>query len=304
MVERLEAYVREVTTALNPFDNVVLEICDEPYINGTPPELAGQWIADMLKVILRTESGLPKRHLVAQQVEGLDGPCDFASNPGITLITGQYVWNTTGDQVGGMRLLDLKYDCNKPIEMNETSYYPVWYKGDKVGDSRVEAWEFIVGGGAGFNQLNGRFTAKDPAGSTPDNQEVLAALRNLNDFMQSFDFLKMKPDRSMLVGEMPEHTYWRAISEPGKQYAIYMHHSTGAKQGDHKAQLQAYRVLPDEYQHDLVLRLPAGIYRVQWIEPATGKVMRTDRLASTGDDQTLATPQYAVDIAVRIKRAE
>jgi hypothetical protein len=40
---------------------------------------------------------------------------------------------------------------HKPIELNETFYYPGWYKGDKVAASRVEAWEFMVGGGAGFN---------------------------------------------------------------------------------------------------------------------------------------------------------
>ena len=76
-----------IATAVNPFDNVILEICDEPYINGTPPDLAGQWIADMLKVIHETENGLPKWHLVAQQVEGLNGPCDFADDPRISLIT-------------------------------------------------------------------------------------------------------------------------------------------------------------------------------------------------------------------------
>jgi hypothetical protein len=32
-------------------------------------------------------------------------------------------------------------------------YYPIWYAGDKVAASRVEAWEFVVGGGAGFNHL-------------------------------------------------------------------------------------------------------------------------------------------------------
>ena len=43
--------------------------------------------------------------------------------------------------MGGMKALDYEYGRNKPIEFNETAYYPFWYKGDKVGDSRVEAWE-------------------------------------------------------------------------------------------------------------------------------------------------------------------
>ena len=196
-------------------------------------------------------------------------------------------------------MLELKYGCNKPIELNETGYYPVWYKGDTVADSRAEAWEFIVGGGAGFNHLNGQFKVANPAGDTPDNQRVLAALRNLKDFMASFDFLKMKPDVSMVRSEIPENTYCRGMSEPGKQYAIYLHHSVRPKRLEADTKLQQYKALPGEYQHDFVLRLPAGDYQVEWIEPASGNVIRTDRLAGKDDDQTLATPPYTVDFALK-----
>ena len=88
--------------------------------------------------------------------------------------------------MGGMKALDYEYGRNKPIEFNETDYFPLWYKGDKVGDSRVEAWEFMVGGGASFNHLNGIFTVKNPAGKTPENERVLRALAEL--FSPQFDF--------------------------------------------------------------------------------------------------------------------
>src|SRR5271157_989517 len=64
--------------------------------------------------------------------------------------------------MGGMLALDAKYSLNKPIELNEPFYYPAWYKGDKVAASRVEAWEFMVGGGGSFNHLNGQFTVANP----------------------------------------------------------------------------------------------------------------------------------------------
>lgn len=51
--------------------------------------------------------------------------------------------------------------------MNETPYYPFQYsEGDPILDSRVEAWEFIVGGGASFNHLISRYTVDDPASNT------------------------------------------------------------------------------------------------------------------------------------------
>ena len=96
---------------------------------------------------------------------------------------------------------------------------------------------------------------------------------------------------------MPKDAIWRAMSEPGKQYAIYLHHSI--LRGTAKNYVP---VLPGKYQHDLVFRLPAGTYQAEWVEPASGKVIRTDRLSSQNDEQVLATPPYTVDIALRIKR--
>jgi hypothetical protein len=128
--------------------------------------------------------------------------------------------------MGGMKGLDYEYHCNKPIEMNETPYYPFQYvEGDPVLDSRVEAWEFMVGGGAGFNHLNSRYTVEDPAGNTPDNVQVLSGLRNLKNFIYSFDFIKMRADKSFVISGVPRGAYCRGMSQQGEQYALYFHHS-------------------------------------------------------------------------------
>jgi len=294
LVQVLDQYVRKITTEVNEFDNVILEICDEPALTGTPFALAGPWIAHEIDVIRQTEEGLPKRHLIAQQVEGpVGGPCDFSNDPRVAVVTTQYVWDADVEQMGGMKALDAKYDCGKPIELNETNYYPVWYSGDKVAASRVEAWEFIVGGGAGFNHLNGVFTVANPTGNTPDNQQILQALRNLREFINSFEYLKMRPDRGIVTGGVPADALCRVLGEPGRQYALYLHHSKGAKGS-------CYTVTPGNYQENLTLRLPAGVYQVDWVEPASGRTIRADKITHEGGDRTLSTPSYTVDIALRI----
>ena len=111
--------------------------------------------------------------------------------------------------MGGMKALELEYGHNRPIELNETDWYPVWYQGDAIADARVEAWEFIVGGGGSFNNLNGRFTARDPAGNTQDNAQILGTLRNLREFMYSFDFLKMSPNVTFVVNGLPTGVFCR-----------------------------------------------------------------------------------------------
>lgn len=299
LVGREDDYVRKIVQEANPFDNVILEVCDEPFLTGTPIELAGPWIDHMVKLIKKTESDLPKKHLIAQQVEGpLGGPCDFSDHPDVPLIVTQYVWESSEQQLGGMQALDCKYACNKAIELNETFYYPVWYKGDKVAASRVEAWEFIVGGGAGFNHLNGLYTVPNPRGDTPDNRQICAALKNLMDFMNSFDYLSMRPDKRFLIGGVAPEVFCRGISQTGKQYSLYVHHSRYISKTD----TSAYEVASGRYSETLTLNLPAGDYQVDWIDPATGSLLRAEKIAHSGGNRSFATPTYTVDIALRIKR--
>jgi hypothetical protein len=298
LVQHEAGYVRKITQEVNAYDNVVLEICDEAPDIGNPPtpfDEAAQWVKHMVKVVKETEASLPKKHLIAQQMEGPPGGAfDFVGYPDVSIVVTQYVWDA-GFQMGGMKALDYLYGRNKPIEFNETAYYPFWYKGDKVADSRVEAWEFMAGGGASFNQLNGVYTVEDPAGKTPDNEQILTALSSLRAFIHSFDFLKMRPDISFVRDGIPPGTYCRGMSEAGSQYALYHHHSTGGYGS-------VYTVSPGDYTEDLVLNLPSGNYKIDWVEPATGTVLRTETVNHPGGMLKSTTPKHAVDIALRIKR--
>jgi hypothetical protein len=296
LVRREDDYVRKIAQEVNSFDNVILEICDEPASIGTGVALAGPWVGHLIDVVRDAERGLPKRHLIAQEVEGpFGGPMDFSADPRVSLIVAQYIWGRDGGEMGGMKGLDYKYDLNKLIELNETDYYPRSYRGDKIADSRVEAWEFIVGGGAGFNQLNGLFTATDPAGKTPENDQMLRALANLREFMYSFEFIKMRRDKNFVADGLPSGTYHRALSEPGKQYALYIHHSSDVRSG-------SYLAVPGTYKEKRTLRMEAGSYSADWVNPASGAIVSSEKFKHEGGSRTLVTPVYTVDIALRIKR--
>ena len=297
VVRREDDYVRKIIQEVNDFDNVILEICDEPYLTGTPIELAGPWIAHNVEVIKKAESTLPKKHLIAQQIEGPMGrPCDFTGHPDVSVIVTQYAWEGSHEQMGGLMALDYEYNKNKPIDFNETDYYPTWYQGDRIAASRVEAWEFVAGGGGSFNQLNGLYTVRDPGAKTEENAQLLRALKSLHDFMYSFDFLRMHPDKTFIQRGLPLGTYARGMSDPGKQYAYYHHHSTFGRN------TASYKVTPGNYQENLVLHLPAGSYQAEWVEAATGEVVRTEKLTFDGGDRTVQTPAHTVDIALRVKR--
>jgi len=293
LLDYQKAYVCKITKELNAFENVILEICDEPGIHGTHPDDYTPWLTSLAAVIVETEKGIPYRHLIAQQVCGtLGGVGDLSNDPNVSVIVGQYIGSTGGAQFGGMQLLDTNYGYEKPIELNETAYYPIWYEGDRLGASRVEAWEFIIGGGAGFNHLNGLFSTINSAGKDSSNEPVLQALQNLTNFMHRFDFIRMHCEPLFIEGNLPEGVFVRGTCEPGKQYAVYIHHSKNLN--------VKYVVQPGDYQDNLILNMPSGSYQVEWIDPATGSTIRQERFQHPGGSRTITTPHYSIDIALRI----
>jgi hypothetical protein len=297
LLRRQEEFIRRIVQEVNAFDNVILEICDEPSSYGTPRALAGPWIRHLVDVVKQTERALPQKHLLGQQVQGpIGGPVDFTAHVDVTVIVTQYVWQTPDEQVGGMKALDYLYDRNKPIDLNETGYYPLssWYEGDKAGDVRAEAWEFMVGGGSSFNNLNGVYTVRDPAGRAAENTPVLKTMQSLKQFIEGFNFIKMRPDRSFVVSGMPAGAFYRGMSERGEQYALYHHHS--------QLKPYVYKVVPGSYQERLTLDLPAGAYQADWVNPSTGAALGTETFTHPGGQHSLSTPKHAVDMALRIKR--
>jgi hypothetical protein len=292
-----KAYVCKITKELNDFDNVILEICDEPGIHATQPDDYTPWLTSLAAVIVETEKGLPNRHLIAQQICGtLGGAGDLSNDPNVAVIVGQYIGSTDGAQFGGMQLLDANYGYKKPIELNETAYYPIWYEGDRLGASRVEAWEFIIGGGAGFNHLNGLFSTFNSAAKDSSNEPVLQTLHNLKIFMERFNFIRMRRDTTFIEASPSEGTFVRGISEPGKQYAVYIHHSRNMN--------VKYVVQPGDYQDSLQLSIWAGSYKVEWIDPTTGSTIHQERFLHSGGSRIFATPHYSIDIALSIMTVE
>ena len=53
----------------------------------------------------------------------------------------------------------------------------------------------------------------------------------------------------------------------------------------------------------LRLALPAGEYRAEWLEPASGKVVKDETFIAGGKERELAAPAFAEDVALRIRRA-
>jgi hypothetical protein len=294
LFSRQKLYVKKITEEVREFDNVIFDICDEPFQDGCPPELYSLWISKMIYTIQSVESKLEKKHLIAQTIDShtIGGPGDFSADPGVNVLENEYTW--------GIANLDREYIHNKPMVLIETAYYPQ-YDGDKIAASRVEAWEFIVGGGAAFMQLNGLYSTINPGAGGTENWRILRQLQVLRNFMCSFSYVKMRQDTSILSGEIPPGAFLRAISEPGKQYALYIHHSRyGCWYWKPMKMGSCYTVVPGSYQESLVLNIAPGNYKMEWIDPETGTVYRSDSFIHNGGVRNFDTPPYRIDIALKI----
>jgi hypothetical protein len=65
-----------------------------------------------------------------------------------------------------------------------------------------------------------------------------------------------------------------------------------------------YTVVPGSYAEEIEIPAPAGPYRADWIDPATGATVRTEEVRHNGSLLALSTPVHSVDIALALRRIE
>lgn len=265
-----ETLTRKLVTELNPMDNVMFEIMNEPYVGKVPMA----WQHRIADVIAETERGLPKKHLITQNIANKSATID-APHPGVSVFNFHYA--APPDAVG------TNYHLNKVIGDNETGF-----RGTSDAPYRLEAWDFILSGGGLFNHLDYSFAAgfEDGTFVYPASQPGggSAAFRRqmkvLSDFIHGFDFVHMRPDNSVVRGGAPAGVTARALVEPGKAMALFVR-GGGASTV-------------------LNVELPAGSWTATWIDTKTGAIARTARVAG-GGTRTLEAPVYDNDIALRLR---
>jgi hypothetical protein len=267
------AMVKKIVSELNEFDNVYYEICNEPYFGGVTLD----WQAKIAETIVAAEADLPNKHLIAQNIANGKQKIENA-NPAVSIFNFHYA--TPPDTVA------MNYGLNKVIGDDETGF-----KGTSDFVYRKEAWDFILAGGAIYDNLDYSFTADTPDGTfqLPPKQPggggvaLRTQLSILRKFIGGFDYLKMTPDNSAIVGGVPAGGSSRVLTRAGQAYAmaIYIH---GGKQAN------------------LTLHVPEGKYKVEWVNTLTGKIDKSEEVETTGDTLKVSSPSYEEDIAVRIRK--
>jgi hypothetical protein len=268
-----EAMVRKIAAELRDFDNLYYEICNEPYAGGgklTTPA----WERHMTDVLADAERSSRHKHLISWNIANRKKRV-VKPHPAVSILNFHYA--------APPETVAMNYGLNRVVGDNETGF-----RGMAAEPYRKEGWDFLLAGGALFSNLDYTFFVGHEDG-TCRNKAPGAVSRDLHKqlgvlaaFLRSFDFVRMRPDSSVIAGGVPAKATARALAEAGKQYAIYVN-------GGRRA--------------DLVLEFPSGTYRAEWVDTKTGRTSKAERFRHDGGTRTVRSPAYEADIALRIVRA-
>jgi hypothetical protein len=287
--------VRKIVTELNKYGNVIYEIQNEPWADNPvkampvhrtmdPQNNQGAWIGwaesaslpslewqkEIASVIVKTEKELPSKHLIAQNYANFKYSIGNV-DPNVSILNFHYAWPES---------VWLNRGWGLPVSFDESGF-----AGGNDSPYLRQAWQFMLSGGAVFNNLDYSFYVgkEDGSGAHKAPGSGSAGLRSqllyLRKFVESFDFIKMKPDFTV-VAHSPGME-WQSISEPGRQYAIVFN---GNSQGVVK------------------LNLLQGNFVYEFSDPFTGKVVGKGSLNLTNSEGvTLKMPDLIEMIVLRIE---
>jgi hypothetical protein len=263
-----DSMVSRIVKELRDFDNVYYEICNEPYFGGVTLD----WQKHIAETIVKAEAKFETKHLIAQNIANKSEKV-IQPNPHVSIFNFHYAKPPEA--------VTENYGLNKVIGDDETGF-----AGSKPKPYRLEGWDFIIAGGAVYDNLDYSFTVGHEDGTAKINAPGSGGpvlhnqLEILKDFINSFDFIKMKPDNSVIKGGIPDKTTARALVQAGHSYAIYIKGGNEAK---------------------LIVELPKGAYRAEWVNTKTGKIDKAETFQHNNGNRTLSSSKYVDDIALRIR---
>ena len=269
MVALHEAVTRKIVAELKDFDNLYYEICNEPYFGGVTLE----WQHRIADTIVEVEKSFPANHLIAQNIANGHAKIE-KPHPAVSIFNFHYA--TPPDSVA------MNYALGKAIADDETGF-----KGSGDFVYRAEGWDFLIAGGAIYDNLDYSFTPDREDGTAKPEAPggggaaLRTQLKILKEFIEGFDFVRMAPSNALIKGALPKGVTARALAEPGRAYAVYVRGGT---------------------QTDLVLELPAGACKAEWVNTKTGAVDKAESFQHPGGERTFASPPYSEDIALRVRR--
>ena len=293
VLKRQEDYCRKLIKELNGYDNLIINVANEPWFDNQehpgfvslPPKATKEWIKRVSQWIKETEADLAKKHLISVDYvnEGVKISEEDLQNyyKNISVFNHHYDRNA--------KSVALNYHTVKrAFAFNETGLMP-----PVTPQYRIQGWKYIFSGGALYNNLDFTFQAgyEDGSGKTDftcewysgcTDPEIKVQLANLLKFVKRLNIIKMKPDfQSIALNYGDENIYpliWK-----GHQYAVYF-------EGGNRAKIK--------------LTITNGLWTVDWLNPADLNVISEEKYRVKNNFLELSGPKYSEDILLFVEKSE
>jgi hypothetical protein len=270
--------VRKIVTELKDFDNLYYEVCNEPYFGDTTA--LREWEEYLTGVVDDSEKEFKNKHLISNNVAN-NSRLVPAPRPFVSIYNFHYARPPL--------TVDQNYHLNRVIGDNETGF-------DGINDAtyRREAWDFILAGGAVFNNLDYSFTADNEDGTFViekgqpggGGKTLRGQLKILADLMRAADFINMAPagtDKIKIKDQ--EAASLRALAGKNNNFVVYLSRKDTLTKSS-----------------GIDINLQAGSYTFTWIDTKSGKEIVMPVNDFNGGWLRISSPKYSEDLALRIEK--
>jgi hypothetical protein len=315
LTARQESFARKIAQETSRYDNIYYEICNEP--GGGIPGHVGldeidQW-QERMGAALRDELGKAGRpHLIAGQQAFTYSPkfrfpLDQTYRGKLFDIVNVHPLPDTDFrgrlyQLGAFMSKELKlsemrdftaraWEEGKPTVMDEDNAASLYRDPAGWTIHRKRAWTTLLNGGH-YDYIDFSITVGSENGTPASRRGIRAWMKNLSEFMASFDFVHARPGRDW-VHEVPEHLVASGFAVAGRDYALYL---ADAREVSDAA-------LGRPVVGKITIALPEGSYLVRLYSPVTGGYSPGLRIQG-GKPSELDLPSFEHDIVLRATRIE
>lgn len=327
---RQKAHIRQIVTELNRYDNVIYEICNEPFgntdqPNAPLPDEVNDWLAALIRVVRETEAGLEQRHLIAGQQsyswKPFEQPSDkafrqmdydvvnmhplpYSTYDGKSYNLGDFM----SKQLALRALRDFglaTYAEPRPLNQDEDNIASEYKDFAGWTIHRKRAWVTVLTGGH-YDYIDFSILPYLETG-TPDSQRCIRSwIGYLARFIHTLDLARARP-LSITLHNQPQYTLETIFGVANEDIVIYLaderelpeaHFNLMKEDG---VALETSIHAGEPISGSLILDLPEGQFEAACYDPAAG--LYSPGIALSGGARTnLALPTFTHDIVVRIRR--
>lgn len=313
LLARQEDYARKIIAETSGYDHIYYEICNEPG-GGMPGHVTraevDAWQRNIAGVLRQELASRNRRHLLFGQGASTYSPHfqqsfdESLSDSMLDAVNIHPLPNLTYHdwtyQLGNFMSKELQLDefrkfflaissAPKPCVSDEDNCASMYRDDAGWTIHRKRAWMAVMCG-AHYDYIDFSIMAGSEAGSEESRKNIRSWMKNLSEFIQTFDFIHARPAPNW-IDSKPGPVVVGALAVPGSDYVAYL--ADGRELTDPLA--------GEPVSGAVSVTLPHGRFRASYYSPEAGMYSPV-LFVEGGQRVTINLPPFQHDMVLRVQR--